>query len=347
MWASRRIHATTTAAAAAAAFLLLLFYSCVAASPLIDDANPNAYEIDKLKLSETDIGRLFLPLGQTYYEEDNGNNDDDDNDEDYAGGENSNGGGVGNDLSSSSSFDAAAANKGYFAESKKSVKLSLNKKLTSNLLMPFESSTIHVGGGEHHSSSSSHSHAHSKCKSDHACAIQLGVESVCINGNCARLCHNHHQHSHHHHQLDWLLSSSASFTTANATTANATISGDYLDSCEYFHCDGKTILLSAAAAATAAADGNDESTRSSLVETNNYPTLDRYLPHKKCSWIVKSKRKRRPEEKAKEDVSASVTLSIERFATRLTIDYLYIFEGDSVFGSLLAAFRYLSLSLTL
>jgi hypothetical protein len=94
-----------------------------------------------------------------------------------------------------------------------------------------------------------------------------------------------------------------------------------LPGCVYFHCDGKMVID----AANTAQDSQVEW----LIETNNFPVLNRYLSNHKCSWILTNSN-------ANESL---IRLKLNRFSTRFGNDYLYVFQGDSVYNPLIGALR--------
>jgi len=121
--------------------------------------------------------------------------------------------------------------------------------------------------------------------------------SICLNGTCSKLCNNNNNNN------------------------------NYNKNCIYFHCDGKLSSL--------IESKHSNSTKNFIIETNNYPLLERYLSNKKCSWILKNLNYNNNSE---EDESLPfIQLNIERFSTELSNDYLYIFAGDSIFSPLIAA----------
>jgi hypothetical protein len=95
-------------------------------------------------------------------------------------------------------------------------------------------------------------------------------------------------------------------------------------SCEQFHCFGKLLINS-----------NDLNAYSSI-ETNNYPALGRYLPKRKCSWILKNTNNNESESSQEKNSISYITLTINRFATQFSNDFLYIFAGDSIYSPLIA-----------
>ena len=152
-----------------------------------------------------------------------------------------------------------------------------------------------------------------KCKSDANCASSKGV---CLNGSCVRVCSQHE------------------------------ISSD----CVFIHCDGKLTILSNETNIEKASYGNDDvsidqaidqTLRRTLIETNNYPTLNSYLKNKKCSWILKNLNyeNKNGESKTSSGHLPFIQLSFQRFSTEFGIDFLYIFAGDSIFSPLIAALR--------
>lgn len=89
--------------------------------------------------------------------------------------------------------------------------------------------------------------------------------------------------------------------------------------CVYFHCDAKLLVTSST---------------NFLIETNNFPHLNSYFASQKCSWLLKHNK-----------VSSSnsevpfIELTFSRFSTLFASDYLYIFDGDSIYSPMIAALR--------
>jgi hypothetical protein len=110
--------------------------------------------------------------------------------------------------------------------------------------------------------------------------------------------------------------------------------------CVYFHCDGKQLFVA----------DEPKSTSEFVIETNNYPYLNRYLSRRRCAWILKSSssnsRNATSDGGAKDSETLIqktniplVQLEIKRFATEFANDYLYIFAGDSIYSPLVATLR--------
>jgi hypothetical protein len=145
-----------------------------------------------------------------------------------------------------------------------------------------------------------------ECKTDSNC---INSHSICLNGSCVRICNSNDKY----------------FKNSK---------------CIYFHCDSKLLITPNNNNNNNNNDLDDSNliqklarnlnNANLLIETNNYPLLNRYLKNKKCSWILKHSN-------STSKLSNVIELNFDRFSTELANDYLYIFAGDSVFSPLIAA----------
>ena len=107
----------------------------------------------------------------------------------------------------------------------------------------------------------------------------------------------------------------------NGSCVDTCYNGDMSDRCIYFHCNSKQLVT------------NQSS--SNIIETNNYPQLSSYFSNQKCSWLLKSRNNNNNKSSL-----PFIQLSFSRFSILHTSDYLYIFDGDSIYSPMIASLRY-------
>ncbi len=97
--------------------------------------------------------------------------------------------------------------------------------------------------------------------------------------------------------------------------------------CEFTHCNGKVLYTS-----------SDQTTRS--INTSN-SNLGQYLAGKRCSWLLRNldsgKFKDLTLNPLVYEFPPFIQLEVHEFSTNFGNDYLYIFDGDSVYSPLIAA----------
>lgn len=99
--------------------------------------------------------------------------------------------------------------------------------------------------------------------------------------------------------------------------------------CQYSHCSGKRSLVSTDVV-------------ENFIQTNNFPGLTRYLSNAKCSWILRNLNSGKFQDinrNIESQFPPFIQLEIERLSTEFGNDYMYIFDGDSIYSPLIAAFR--------
>jgi hypothetical protein len=112
----------------------------------------------------------------------------------------------------------------------------------------------------------------------------------------------------------------------NGSCVDTCRNGDSSAHCVYFRCDSKQLITN--------------ESRGVVIETNNYPLLVSYFANQKCSWLLKHH-----DSSQRLNVSGSnaswplIELSFSRFSTLHASDYLYIFDGDSIYSPMIAALR--------
>lgn len=99
---------------------------------------------------------------------------------------------------------------------------------------------------------------------------------------------------------------------------------------KYLHCSGKSLFSS-----------SDKIGHQ--IETNNFPDgLSQYLSGNECSWLLRNLNSGKFQDINNNQISEFppfTQLEIERFNTEFGNDYLYVFNGDSIYSPLIAALR--------
>ena len=111
----------------------------------------------------------------------------------------------------------------------------------------------------------------------------------------------------------------------NGSCVDTCYNGDMSEQCIYFHCNSKQLITNESSSSSANA----------IIETNNYPQLSSYFSNQKCSWLLKSQ----TNNKNNKTSLPFIQLSFSRFSTLHTSDYLYIFDGDSIYSPMIASLR--------
>ncbi len=99
------------------------------------------------------------------------------------------------------------------------------------------------------------------------------------------------------------------------------------DNCEFSHCTGKAYFTSSDPAAHS-------------IHTSN-ANLGQYLATKRCAWLLRNldsgKFNDLAHDLAEHEFPPFIQLEIDSFSTNFGNDYLYVFDGDSVYSPLIAA----------
>ena len=113
----------------------------------------------------------------------------------------------------------------------------------------------------------------------------------------------------------------------NGSCVDTCRNGDVSAHCVYFRCDAKQLITN--------------ESRGEVIETNNYPLLGSYFANQKCSWLLKHHidSSRRLHVTRPNASWPLIELSFSRFSTLHASDYLYIFDGDSIYSPMMAALR--------